>query len=462
MSGCRAVALSVPARLLGADPGRALQVAEEHLRELEGPVVRAVKGRLFRENVWLAVPDIEAAYNQAWHGVYEAMTAGREVESLTGLLIAITYMRSIDIYRQRHEAQQADVPLEQQTVEVDLAEHVDDQQTINGLLARLSERLNEKEKTAIALCLLRGYPRAQTATQLGLSERALKKVMDSANKKLAGVVAMMQARGCGDDEWARALRAHALGTMDPDSRDQDRVERHLQDCQACKRYVVGLRGLSVVLPPFLPLAHDPTLAARLQQLFTSTHPAGSGASAATGAGNAAAATPAAGSSATSGAAAVSSNGAVNGGGITSVLGSTGLVKAAAITATVLAAGSIGLAVHVSGHHAKPPAPAPAGPEAPASVPLLAPLRLTSITPAKSTSRHASSSRPHKSASRPQLSGQSSGSRATATQSSAAGVENGEFRFERQPSEITGSTAPPSAPSSDASRASEEFGAESRG
>jgi DNA-directed RNA polymerase specialized sigma24 family protein len=449
--------VSVPARFLGADPGRALQVAEGHLRELEGPVVRAVKGRLFRENVWLAAPDIEAAYNQAWHGVYEAMTAGREVKNLTGLLIAITYMRSIDIYRQRHEAQQADESLEQQTVEIDLAEHVDDQQTINGLLARLSERLNEKEKTAIALCLLRGYPRAQTATQLGLSEQALKKVMDSANKKLAGVVAMMQARGCGDDEWAGALRAHALGTMDPDSRDQDRVERHLQDCQACKRYVVGLRGLSVVLPPFLPLAHDPTLAARLQQLLTSTHPAGSGASAAAGAGNAAAA-------ATS---AASSTGAVSGGGITSVLGSTGLVKAAAITATVLAAGSIGLAVHVSGHHAKPPAPASArsAPEAPASVPL----RLTSITPAKSTSRHASRSRPHKSASRPQLSGHSSGSRATATQSSAAGVENGEFRFERQPSEITGSTATPSppasntsAPSSAASRASEEFGAESHG
>lgn len=56
---------SVPARL------RARALAEANLRKLERPVLRAVRRRLASEHVSLPVPDLEAAYNQGWQGVYE-------------------------------------------------------------------------------------------------------------------------------------------------------------------------------------------------------------------------------------------------------------------------------------------------------------------------------------------------------------------------------------------------------
>lgn len=91
-------------------------------------------------------------------------------------------------------------------------------------------------------------------------------------KKIGGIIAAMDSRGCGDDEWARALRSFALGLMSEDSPDYKRIAEHVGECASCKRYVGGLRGLAAVLPPFgLPLApvgHDlSALLAHLHELF---------------------------------------------------------------------------------------------------------------------------------------------------------------------------------------------------
>jgi DNA-directed RNA polymerase specialized sigma24 family protein len=461
-----AFVVSVSAGRVEADPGWVQRVVAERLRELEGPVVRAVVGRLRRENVSLAVPDIEAAYNRAWHGVYETMLQGRRVENLMGLLVTITYMRSIETYRLRHEAEQSDEPLEKQIIDVDLAEHVDDQEKINGLLARLSERLTEKEQGAVSLCLLRGYPRAETAERLGLSERALKKVMDSANKKLAGIVTMVQPRGCGDDEWARALRAYALAAMDPDSRDRQRIELHIQDCRVCKRYVVGLRGLAVVFPPILPFAHDPVgLLAHLHQLLAPTQPATSATATGVGAGTAGAATaPAAGVPAAAGGAAItgSSAGTASGGGLTSLLGGGGLVKATAIVATVLTASAVGITVHAAGrHHAKAPRSntAQSGPVGGASVALFSSPVPVGIGPVASATHVETSVKPKRS--HRKATGRSSAGRTAATSSRTGGGRQGsDFGFERQSSETQASTvSPASSATSGGSGRTEEFGLE---
>ncbi len=145
-------------------------VANANLRTLERPVMRAVENRLRSENITLADPDLQAAYNQAWHGVYQAIAQGRRVENLTGLLIDITYKRSVDIYRQRHEAMHGEADLENHAVDVDLAERLDDQRKLERLIERLKDRLNSNERNAVTLCVLHGYKRGEAAARLGIEE----------------------------------------------------------------------------------------------------------------------------------------------------------------------------------------------------------------------------------------------------------------------------------------------------
>lgn len=218
----------------------------EALKEV---VLRSVRGRLLARGVRLDWIDLEAAYNHAWHGVCQAVARGGHARNLPGLLVDVTDKRAIDIYRQRNEALYADADVESQAVEVDLAKRVDDQQKIELLVERLKDCLNDVQRRAVALCVLQGYTRAEAARILGMNEAAFGKVMDRAIKRIAGVAAAMEPRGCGDDEWGRALRSYALGAMSEDSPDYARVATHIRGCASCKRYVMGLRGLAVLLPP---------------------------------------------------------------------------------------------------------------------------------------------------------------------------------------------------------------------
>lgn len=70
------------------------------------------------------------------------------------------------------------------------------------------------------------------------------------------MIASIQARGCADEEWSRALRAHALGALDEDEELWARVHKHVEGddpCVSCRRYVRGLQGLALILPPLLPV-----------------------------------------------------------------------------------------------------------------------------------------------------------------------------------------------------------------
>jgi hypothetical protein len=50
------------------------------------------------------------------------------------------------------------------------------------------------------------------------------------------------------------MRSYALGLIAEDDRDYPRAAEHVADCEACRRYVNGLRGLGAILPPVvLPL-----------------------------------------------------------------------------------------------------------------------------------------------------------------------------------------------------------------
>jgi DNA-directed RNA polymerase specialized sigma24 family protein len=328
----------VGSRDRSANEQTAEALVNANLRALEQPVMRTVESRLRAEKVVLPTPDLEAAYNHAWHGAYQAMVRGSKIENLTGLLVDITYKRSIDTYRQRHPAMQEEADLESVAIDVDLAERVDDQRKITRLVERLIRKLNTNERNAVTLCVLHGFKRPEAASILGVEEVAFQKIMDSATKKIAGVVAGMEARGCGGDEWARALRAFALGVTTADSPDYSRIEEHMTECASCTRYVAGLRGLAAVLPPIgLPLAPFGFLLGHIQRLIARGHGA-------TTMGTATAQTTATVAGTTAGGSSAA------GAGLSGLLGS-GAIKAAIVAAGIAAAGS--LSVHATPrHHAR--------------------------------------------------------------------------------------------------------------
>ena len=323
------------ARMFAISPRQEAEaLADANYEALKEVVLRSVRSRLFSRSVRLDRIDLEEAYNLAWHGVCQAIAQGRRVGNLAGLLVDITGKRAIDIYRQRNEAMFAEADVETRAVELDLAERVDDRQKIDHLLERLKDRLSDVQRNAVTLCLLHGYTRPEAARLLGIEPVAFEKVMDRATKKISGVVAAMDGRGCGDDEWARALRSFALGVIGEDSPDYERVAAHVRECVSCERYVVGLRGLAAVLPPLglplVPAGRDAgDLLAHLHRLFA-PHGAAAGA-----AGAQTTATLASSTAAGSAAAAGGGGWTLAGSGVAKVAAVAGLAAAGALSVHAL-------------------------------------------------------------------------------------------------------------------------------
>ena len=187
-------------------------LANANLKQLESLVLSAVQGKLHAGKIRLDTRDVEAAYNLAWHGVCQHVVQGREVTNLTGFLIDITHERSIDIYRRRHEgsALRCRPPRAQYGGRSRRAARRPAQAPAPD---RAHEaRLNENERKAVTLCLLHGFRRPEAADMLRIEQAAFQRIMDGATKKLAGIVAEIDARGCGGGEWARLLRSYALGS----------------------------------------------------------------------------------------------------------------------------------------------------------------------------------------------------------------------------------------------------------
>ena len=320
---------------------QAERTATEHYGSLEAEVVAVVRRRLLSRNMRLDHSDLEEAYCQAWHGVCEQIKAGTKIANLTGMLVEITWRRAVDTYRQPHPGQHADVDIDAHGVEVDLDQQLDDQEKLQRFIKRLKGRLSEQECQAVGLCLIHGYTRPEARKLLGIKDEArMQKLMDGATKKIGAIVASISARGCGDDEWARLLRAYALGTLTEADRDYRPAKEHIEDCTACHRYVMGLRGLAAIVPPvglpFMPLGgHEAGILAHLEHLFN-----GHGSASATA------------SSALQSTATAGSAGAAGGGAslVSSLGGAKGLAVVLAVAATAGAA-----AIHGSRSHHRLPA-----------------------------------------------------------------------------------------------------------
>ena len=328
--------------------------------------------------------DLEEAYCLAWHGVYEEIKRGTEIANLTGMLVEITWRRAVDAYRGLQTGQHADVDIDAHGVEVDLDEQLDDQQKLQRFIKRLKRRLSRQECQAVSLCLIHGYSRPEARELLGIEdEERMQKLMDRAMRKIGGIVAGIDARGCGGDEWACMLRAYALGLLGEDERDYRRASEHIEDCASCRRYVMGLRGLAAIVPPVgLPLmpvgGHEASILAHLERLF-----GGHGSASATA------------SSALRGTATAGGAGAAGGG--AGAIGSLGGAKVAAVLVVAAVAGAA--AIHVSDTHHHPAArhahvarAAPASASLPARGPYVPASVATRADLASEQTRHAEARR----------------------------------------------------------------------
>ncbi len=329
---------------------QAERAANENYRKLQAEVIGAVIRKLSSRKMRLDESDLEEAYCQAWHGVYETIKRGTPVSNLTGLLIEITWRRAVDIYRELRPGQRIDLEVGAPVpdLDVDVDEQLDDKIKLRRFIAQVRGRLNPRECEAVSLCVIHGYPRPEAAKLMGLQRRQMEKLMDGATKKIGGVIASISTRGCGGDEWARLMRSYALGLIAEDDRDYARAAEHVSQCAACRRYVNGLRGLAAILPPVLPFGpvadagHGAGILAHLERFFR--HHGHSGGM--TGAGSALR---------TTGAGAA---GSASGGGLVSSL-STGTIAKGVV---VLAAGAAALALaahggkahHVIARRASPP------------------------------------------------------------------------------------------------------------
>ncbi len=313
----------------------AKRIAEQNYDALEGEVVRAVGRRLAVRNMRLDDSDLEEAYCLAWQGVWEKISAGAKVANLTGMLVEVTWRRAVDSYREMRPSQHADVDVADRGVQVDVDERLDDHAKLQRFIQRLKGRLSRRECEAVSLCLIQGYTRPEARELLGIdSEERMQKLMDGATRKIGGIVASINARGCGGDEWARMMRSYAFGTLAESDRDYQRAAAHIEDCAACRRYVMGLRGLAAVIPPigvpFLPVTgHEAGIFGFLARLLR-------------GHGSA---------NATSGALQTAAAGGSAAGGGAGVAGSLSTVKVAAVLAAAAAsAGAVAVSVSVVPHH----------------------------------------------------------------------------------------------------------------
>jgi len=231
------------------------RVMEREYEQLRRPTVAAVRARLAGQRIRFDDTDLDAFYNQAWHGLYEQLVRGEQVENHAGFLVQAAYRRSIDELRRQHPDRQADdVDPDVTSQEVDLAQTLDDRRRLTGLMEGMRDRLSERECQAAALCYLHGYSRPEAAQALGLAPKRMEKLMDGVSQKIGGLVEEIDS-GSWCESRSSLMKAYAFGVLDTEGERYQLARAHLSECSACRRYVRSLRGIGAIVPPVvLPLA----------------------------------------------------------------------------------------------------------------------------------------------------------------------------------------------------------------
>jgi len=233
---------------------RAERLLRRDFEALRARVLARVERRLGVASGASAI-DLDACYAQAWQGLYTAILQGEQIDNPTGWLVVVTHRRAIDDLRARARARAGS--LERASEDPDLAAELDQRARLRHLLEGLRVCLSAREREAAVLCYLQGLTRAQAAVQMGLSESAMRKLMEGRGAGRPGVAQKVGelVRAVGEERWCEQqgslMRALAYGILDPDGERYPLALQHSRDCAACRAYVAALRGLAAALPPVL-------------------------------------------------------------------------------------------------------------------------------------------------------------------------------------------------------------------
>jgi len=308
---------------------RAERLLRSHFERLRGAVITMADRRLRARGICVDRSDLEVAYSQAWHGLYAAVLEGQEIGNPGGWLALVTYRRAVDEDRARKRdaglARRGADTGARAAIEPDLARALDDRIRLRQLMEALRARLSARELQAASLCYLQGLPRAQAAAQMGVSEAAMRRLMDGRGgrsgvaRKFGSLVGTIDS-GEWCAEQGSLMRGLAFGILDPRGERYRLALSHQRECPACRSYVRSLRGLAAALPP-VPMLMRWTLVAK------------SGAAAGAGAGGV-------GAAATGAGAGSSSAGAVGAASTTGAAGGGWLIASGGPAATKLAIGCL--------------------------------------------------------------------------------------------------------------------------
>ncbi len=240
---------------VGVRRWRAERMLRRDFEALSSSVLAAVRRRMRASGAGVSQIDLEACYALAWQGLYAAILEGQEIANPAGWLVVVTHRRAVDELRALTRARRAGVP--RPSEDPDLAGELDERARLRQLLEGLKARLSPREREAAALCYLQGLTRAEAAAQMGLSERAFRKLMEGRGPGRPGVATKMgtlvetvdEGRWC--EQQGSLMRAFAYGILDRRGERYARAREHSGDCPACRAYVASLRGLAAILPPAL-------------------------------------------------------------------------------------------------------------------------------------------------------------------------------------------------------------------
>ena len=216
---------------------------------LKPDILRTVRGKLASSGVRFDDLDLDAFYNQAWHGVHTKLAEGERIENVSGLLVTIAQRRALDEFRALKMESRVDADLlDGQRVDLDLAAAVDDHMRLRYFIEGMREKLHGREREAAALCYVQDYSRPEAAQAMGIKPRRMEKLMDGVSKKVGAFVGDIQR-----DEWCDArhsmIKAYALGLLDPEGERYALAAEHLESCSACRRDVIRMRGIAALSPP---------------------------------------------------------------------------------------------------------------------------------------------------------------------------------------------------------------------
>ena len=216
---------------------------------LKPDILRTVRGKLASSGVRFDDLDLDAFYNQAWHGVHTKLAEGERIENVSGLLVTIAQRRALDEFRALRMESRVDADLlDGQRVDLDLAAAVDDHMRLRYFIEGMREKLHGREREAAALCYVQDYSRPEAAQAMGIKPRRMEKLMDGVSKKVGAFVGDIQR-----DEWCDArhsmIKAYALGLLDPEGERYALAAEHLESCSACRRDVIRMRGIAALSPP---------------------------------------------------------------------------------------------------------------------------------------------------------------------------------------------------------------------